>query len=245
MYAECATTPIVTITGELTVASPPSDVLACCAAAINRAKAKTVEAIFEIGEQLQIAHDELAHHGDGHFGRWARQACGMSRSAAYDAMNVIAVFGAHRSLVCPPGGQTFDVKALAYMSRATTPSPAVMDALQLAAQGERVTLARAKKLVAKYTVEQATGDFEKQRPTTEAQQENFESAVREVANRWWELCSPEERISIPDLLRRVADEMEVRLGANSNDRPEQFTAAGALPTIEPAANDDPISLHLS
>jgi hypothetical protein len=209
-------------TGELTLyaglPAPTSSVLERCAGVIECARIKTVETIFDIGVQLQIANDELAHHGDGIFGKWVVQRCRMSRSAAHDAMKVVQVFGEHKQIVCPPGGQTLDVKALGFLARDTTPEAAIKDALQLAARGERVTLAKAKRLVATYTVESESNSGNDQNSAPPEQGlANLESTMREETSRWWELCPPPDRASIPETLRRIADELEAHLGAGGHN----------------------------
>lgn len=63
----------------------------------------------------------LANHGDGTFGKWCVDRCGITSNTAYNYMRVIEVFETHKQLVCNPGLQTFDAKALYYLSRDTTP----------------------------------------------------------------------------------------------------------------------------
>jgi hypothetical protein len=124
-----------------------------CAVRIDKAKARGVALIFEIGEQLQIAHDELANHGDGKFGKWCQERCGISKSAAYRYLSVVEVFSRQKQLDGPTVGQSFDAKALYYLSRDTTPEAAIKDALYKAKRGERVTLADAKEIVEGYTID--------------------------------------------------------------------------------------------
>ncbi len=74
----------------------------------------------------------LANHGDGTFGKWCKERCGIGKSTAYRYLTILDVFGDAKELVCPTGGQTFDAKALEYLANDTTPEEATRDALKLA-----------------------------------------------------------------------------------------------------------------
>ncbi len=80
----------------------------------------------------------LANHGDGTFGKWCVERCGMTTQTARNYIAVIEVFGAQKQLVCKSLLQSFTAEALYYLSRDTTPEEAIRDALKLAKKGERV-----------------------------------------------------------------------------------------------------------
>ncbi len=193
-----------------------------CAVAINKATAKGIELIFEIGQQLRIAHDELANHGDGTFGKWCVERCGMTYRCARQYLDVVEVFGERKQLVCEPGSQSFDAKALYYLSREVTPEDAIEDAIKAAKKGERITLAKAKEFVAEYTVEQSEQDEEEDQDEEADDAEETEwdwgrcqVAIERTAQECWQACPPAERESIPRTLRFIADKLEKRLNGHS------------------------------
>ncbi len=102
----------------------------------------------------------LANHGDGTFGKWCVERCQITRATALNYMRVTEVFGSQKQLNCKSLLQSFTAEALYYLSRDTTPEEATRDALKLAKKGERITLAVAKELAAKYTVGESDGGEE-------------------------------------------------------------------------------------
>ncbi len=84
----------------------------------------------------------------------------MTTQTARNYIAVIEAFGAQKQLYCKSLLQYFTAEALYYLSRDTTPEEAIRDALKLAKKGERVTLAVAKELAAKYTVDESDGEEE-------------------------------------------------------------------------------------
>ena len=42
---------------------------------------------------------------------------------------------------------------------------------------------------------------------------DFDFEIRRETMRWWKICPPEERPVVPDILRRIADKLEQRIGA--------------------------------
>jgi hypothetical protein len=191
-----------------------------CATAIDRAHAKGIELIFEVGKQLQIAHDELANHGDGCFGKWCKERCGIDRSTAHHYRNVVEVFGKHKELICCPGQQTFDAKSLYYLSRDVTPEEAITDALKAAKKGDRITLGKAKEIVDEYVIdteqpsEPVVTEVDDEDESLEWNSLDFDFSIRRETMRWWKACPLEERPTVPDILRRIADKMEERINGD-------------------------------
>lgn len=204
------------------LSAPASRKLERCAVAIDKANAKGIELIFEIGKQLQIAHDELANHGDGTFGKWCVERCGMSKRQAYRFLNINEVFGTHKQLVCAGPAQTFDVQALEYLSREVTPEDAIADAIKAAKKGERITLARAKEFVAEYTVDEyAVDEIAADESDDDEPEESewdwaiCEAAIERTTNQFWRTCPASERVTIVNSLRFIANKMEKRINGNA------------------------------
>jgi hypothetical protein len=118
-----------------------------CAKAIRRETKKSIQALFEIGRQLKVAHDALANHGDGTFGEWCQKSCGINRTTAHRQMQLIERLDEKKLLNCCTDQRTFTDSALYYLAREATPEVARQDALKFAAKGERITLIRAKAIV--------------------------------------------------------------------------------------------------
>jgi hypothetical protein len=118
--------------------------LESCAVNIEKLRSKGVELIFAMGRELKIAHDELANHGDGGFGKWCKERCGINRSTAFRYIGVVETFSGE---VCCRLQQTATAEALYLLSRDTTPQDAIDKAIEVAEQGERITLAKAKEIV--------------------------------------------------------------------------------------------------
>lgn len=125
-----------------------------CAIVIDQAKARTAESIFEIGRSLNKAHDLLAHHGNGAFGKFVVDRCGFTPQTAGNYMRVVEVFGRKdlKSLF-----KTATLEAMYFVARESTPKPAIKEFLKLASKGEQITLPRAKEIVAKRSVDKAEG----------------------------------------------------------------------------------------
>lgn len=123
--------------------------LESCAAKIERLRAKGVELIFAMGRELKIAHDELSNHGDGCFGKWCKERCGISKSTAFDYLNAVDVFEGRLSA----GRTNFDAKALYLLARDSTPQDAIDKAIEAAEKGERITLAKAKEIVSAVVID--------------------------------------------------------------------------------------------
>ena len=122
--------------------APVKRKLEACAVAIDKARAKGVALIFEVGRQLQVAHDALANHGDGVFGKWCKERCGMSDRTARNYMGVVEAFGSQKQLDPERLSESFTAESLYYLSRDTTPEEAIKDALKEAKKGQRITLTR-------------------------------------------------------------------------------------------------------
>lgn len=202
---------------------PKRAMLERCAKSIEKIRSKGVELIFQIGEQLKIAHDELANHGDGTFGKWCKERLGISTSSAHNYLSVVDTFGSQKLLDLPSLGRTFTAESLYYLSRDTTPEEATRDALKVAKKGERVTLQVAKGLAEKYTCDEIEDADTEGDEIEEREDEDdvstwdimqCELALTREARQWWSLCPEPERKRLPELLRHIATNLEKRLHGN-------------------------------
>lgn len=182
---------------------PQSKTLDHYAKAIKSAQIKCVESLVAIGLNLQLAHDELASHGDGTFIRWVDDQCGFTRMSAHNYMALAEVFGKRD---CKSLLQTATAEALYYLARNTTPEDAIEDAIKAAEAGERVTLSKAKDIVAEYTVdaESSPVDDEPEEWDLFPCIKKLNGYVLKVYRHW-----PKEDIAaMVGKLRSVADEIE-------------------------------------
>lgn len=120
-----------------------------CAGNIATLNAKGVALIFSIGRELQTAHDELANHGNGTFGKWCKERCGITDKSARNYMGVVEVFDGK---VPERLSRTFTAESLYLLSRYSTPDEAIDEAVKAAESGDRIDLKRAKEIVGKYVV---------------------------------------------------------------------------------------------
>lgn len=116
------------------------------AKAIAKAKARGVEALLEIGRQLKLAHLELANRGNGTFGKWVKECCGITHASALNQINAWEAFGEKSS---SNDLKNIQASALYFLARDTTPEEAIEAAVEQAESGERITLKKAKELVAR------------------------------------------------------------------------------------------------
>lgn len=117
---------------------------------VDNAKKTAVESIFSIGKSLSTAHAILSNHKNGVFGAWVEERFGMSRRSAERYIGVFKAFGSE--IYCDSLSQYITAEALYYLARDATPEDAIEEAVKQAESGERLTLARSKAIVAKYTV---------------------------------------------------------------------------------------------
>ncbi|HTQ37659.1 MAG TPA: hypothetical protein VMJ32_01450 [Pirellulales bacterium] len=125
-----------------------------CAVGIAAAGAKTIESMLEIWRLLKKVHDLLAKRGNGVFEKWVKEHCPFTPACARNYLRAERTFGSiDPKSLCG----SFTLEAMYYLNREATPKPAFTAALRLCKKGKRVTLAEAKRIVAKYTLEEAEG----------------------------------------------------------------------------------------
>lgn len=185
---------------------PQSKTLDQYAKAINAAHGKSIEMLFEIAANLKAAHSELAQLGGNHEGQfiaWVEANCSFSRMTAHRYLSVLEAFAEHQ---CNTVLHCFDPTALYYLSRDTTPEDAIEDAIKAAEAGERVTLSKAKDIVAEYTVDAESSPVEDEPEEWDLFPciKKLNGYVLKVYRHW-----PKEDIAaMVGKLRSVADEIE-------------------------------------
>lgn len=113
--------------------------------AIDDARSKAARSVLEMGKALHAAQKLLARHGDGTFGRWVSGRCDMSRTWAYQLIDVYEGFGD-----CPVSLQT-KTTALLSLLGAGVPEEARAEAKQLMNAGQPITTAVARDLIDKHS----------------------------------------------------------------------------------------------
>lgn len=108
---------------------------------IERSAVAIVASVIDMGGNLAAARDLLAVQGSRGFGRFLKSVK-ISRSQAHRAIQSWETFSN-----CPSVGQ-IELPALYLLSKANTPQPAIDQAVQLADNGETVTVAKARELIA-------------------------------------------------------------------------------------------------
>jgi len=116
----------------------------------DRQRKLTAENVLKLGKELKAAQERLSNHGNGTFGKWCKERCGISPQHALRCISTTTEFGGQRfeQIV-----QNFDASALYLLSSDTCPEDALSDALEAAKSGEVVTHKRAKEIIANYTVD--------------------------------------------------------------------------------------------
>ena len=105
-----------------------------------------VTAIIEIGADLLAVQADLAHHGDGTFQRFVKEAVGVSTKTAYNYMN-LAGFLKDRVKIT----QSFDPAAVYLLTADAAPEAAEAEAVQRAEAGERITPKVAKEIIKRHS----------------------------------------------------------------------------------------------
>lgn len=106
-------------------------------------------AVVDIGRRLTVVHELL---GKSVFWAWVRGEFKWSASTASEYM---AAFRRFSELDCL---KMFDPTALYRLARKKTPEPAVNDAIELARAGERVTAKKAKQIIDRHLVTEASSN---------------------------------------------------------------------------------------
>jgi len=104
---------------------------------------QTAQGIIDIGQRLIEVRDRLEH---GQFLQWIETETEIGKSTAYRFMDVAEKLPTVGSL-------DFSPKVLYLLASASTPEPAREEALSLAESGEKITPAKAHKIIAKHKAE--------------------------------------------------------------------------------------------
>lgn len=118
--------------------------------------------ILEIGKQLTEVQDILAKPGKGSFVSWLAEEFGWSQRTAYNFIAVYQRFGDFANFA----KMKIDPSALYRLSAKSTPQEAYDKAIQLAKDGEIISLKRVNSIISDYKPKpESTADFEQQNET--------------------------------------------------------------------------------
>lgn len=109
---------------------------------IERVRKTTAEGVMKLGAELSAAHAKLSNHGDGTFGKWCQERCGISRMQAQRMMSVHAEFSDCNTML-----QTSEPTALYLLSAQSCPEEATQEAVERAEKGERITAKLAREII--------------------------------------------------------------------------------------------------
>jgi len=112
------------------------------ARAIRAASRSAVSSLLKAGEHLAQARDLLADHSGGTFGRWVKDECGLAKSTSYRMIAVYEAFGG----LSHSGTTLAALPTTALYQLAAVPG-AVSQVADLAAAGEKITEADAKRIL--------------------------------------------------------------------------------------------------
>ncbi len=101
---------------------------------IERVRKTTVEGVMKLGEHLYEAHEVLCNHGDGTWGKWCKDRCGISRMQAQRAIDAYNQFADCNKLL-----QTSDPSALYLLSAPSCPKEATDEAIRRAEKNEHIS----------------------------------------------------------------------------------------------------------
>lgn len=168
---------------------------------IERVRKTTAEGVMKLGAELSAAQQKLSNHGDGTFGKWCQQRCGISRVTANKAINVYKAFD------CKPSLQSFDPTALYLLSSPSCPEEATTEAVERAEQGERITAKLARDIIKSHSpdADEDDGD-EDAEPDDICEWQPVEclTSIRNEIKRWLTVCPATERTFILEALQDIA-----------------------------------------
>jgi hypothetical protein len=179
----------------------------------DRVRKTTAEGVLKIGKELEAARDRLARHGNGTFGTWCVERCGISRMSANRAMQAYSQFKDCNTVL-----QTFDATAMYLLSAESCPEDAAAEAMDRAKTGEQITAKLAKQIIKSHSPQQ---DDDDQEDDADDDQDAFEwrpavcmMSVRREVKRWIAVCPDDELHCIAEILKKLVSQMESR----SNDQ---------------------------
>lgn len=189
---------------------------------IDKSRAKATAELFAIGEKMQAAQAVLSNHKNGIFGKWVVERCAMSRKTAERYIAAYKAFGneEYRDSL----SQYATAEAIYFLSSDTTPEDVIGAVVEEIESGERITLKRAKEIVAEASKAVAeasadTGDVDDEAESDELPDyikrcqpyeslteaiESLNAAVAAIYLRW-----PQEyMVALSDRLQSLAEELQ-------------------------------------
>lgn len=172
----------------------------------ERQRKSSVENALALGAELAAAQKRLSNHGNGTFGKWVSERCGLSKRTAYYLVTLNEQVGAKdRAIVA----QSFDLTALYRLLSDSCPEEAYRDALKLAKKGEKITAKRAKEIAEEYIVNsQSDDDYgDDQDLGTDFDAATAATEVRKFIKRTFSSWPKSERQFLINQLMQIAKEL--------------------------------------
>lgn len=173
----------------------------------DRVRRTTAEGVLKIGAELAAARDRLANHGNGTFGKWCKERCGITpRTAQY------AIAAAQQFKDCETISQ-FDATALYLLSAESCPDEATQEALERAEAGEAITTKVAKRIIKDKSPE--TDDEQEDEVGEDDLSDALEwspvnclTSIRHEVKRWLQVCPKNDIAFIRRTLSDIAAQIE-------------------------------------
>jgi hypothetical protein len=173
---------------------------------IERVRKTTAEGLMKLGAELSAAQRKLSNHGNGTFGKWCRERCGIEPRQAQRAISVTTTFK-DRDIM----SQSSDPTALYLLSAPSCPEEATTEAVERAEQGERITAKLARDIIKSHSPDadddSDEGDDEPD-DVFEWQPVECFTSIRAEVRRWLLICPPADRKFILETLQDIAAQIE-------------------------------------
>jgi hypothetical protein len=168
-----------------------------------------VEGVMKIGAELVAARDRLANHGDGTFGKWCKERCGVTRFTAARVMHAWEQFKD-----CSTVQQSFDASALYLLSSESCPEEVVTEAMERAEAGEHITQKAVREMI---KAASPNSDEEDEPPADEIEWSpgNCLLGVRREVMKWKRVCPKEDISEITEILKALISQIERTSNANA------------------------------
>jgi hypothetical protein len=168
----------------------------------ERVRKITAEAVLKIGSEFASAHKRLSHHGDGTFGKWCKDRCGVTHQHALRSIAAYETFGSSEHCV-----QMFDATSLYLLSAPACPEDATKEALKSAEDGVPVPAKLARDIIKSHSPDADDEDNEPE-DAFEWQPVECLSSIRNEVKRWLNVCPADERRFILETLQDIAAQIE-------------------------------------
>lgn len=119
--------------------------LLALAGQVKRGREHYNKSVIELGESIHEAHDLLANHKNGTFGKWVIGECGLEETTARNYMNAFKAFGKYPATVAG-----YSAGAMYLLSSPEAPVGAFKEAKKRVDNGEKMTTPLAKEILSRF-----------------------------------------------------------------------------------------------